>query len=173
MLKNVVLPAPFGPIRLTIEPSGMSKSTELTATSPPNTLVMPRASIMLLARASLIDVSPERVAEVAAFTAAQLLGPLTVRDYALGPEEHHQDQDDAEQEEVVFRDVRLAQEGAAEGVADRVHPLVYLRQEVEVKALQDDGAEDHAVDVAHAPQDHHAQDDDGDVERERLREDVL
>ena len=36
MLKNVVLPAPFGPIRLTIEPSGMAKSTLLTATRPPN-----------------------------------------------------------------------------------------------------------------------------------------
>ena len=43
MLKNVVLPAPFGPIRLTMERSGMSKSTELTATSPPKTFVMPRA----------------------------------------------------------------------------------------------------------------------------------
>ena len=39
MLKNVVLPAPFGPISDTIEPRGMSKSTALTAVSPPNRLV--------------------------------------------------------------------------------------------------------------------------------------
>src|SRR6266436_6539920 len=36
MLKNVVFPAPFGPIRLTIEPSGTVKSTSSTATRPPN-----------------------------------------------------------------------------------------------------------------------------------------
>src|SRR5918995_2239183 len=47
MLKNVVLPAPFGPMRLTMARSGMSKSTELTATSPPKTLVIPRASRIL------------------------------------------------------------------------------------------------------------------------------
>ena len=38
MLKNVVLPAPFGPIRLTIEPRSIVKSTSLTATRPPNSL---------------------------------------------------------------------------------------------------------------------------------------
>ncbi len=35
-LKKVVLPAPLGPMRLTIEPSGIVKSISLTATSPPN-----------------------------------------------------------------------------------------------------------------------------------------
>ena len=39
MLKNVVLPAPFGPMSDTIEPRGMSKSTLLTASRPPNRLV--------------------------------------------------------------------------------------------------------------------------------------
>ena len=39
MLKNVVLPAPLGPISETIEPRGMSKSTLLTASRPPNRLV--------------------------------------------------------------------------------------------------------------------------------------
>ena len=43
MLKNVVLPAPFGPIRLTMERSSMLKSTELTATKPPKRLVTPWA----------------------------------------------------------------------------------------------------------------------------------
>ena len=38
MLKKVVLPAPFGPIRLTIERSGIVKSTSLTAIRPPNSL---------------------------------------------------------------------------------------------------------------------------------------
>src|SRR6185503_1580009 len=47
-LKNVVFPAPFGPMRLTIEPSGITKSTPATATSPPNCLVTARASRTLL-----------------------------------------------------------------------------------------------------------------------------
>src|SRR5712691_4772940 len=38
MLKNVVLPAPFGPMRLTVESRGMVKSTLSTATRPPNSL---------------------------------------------------------------------------------------------------------------------------------------
>src|SRR5215213_2086825 len=178
MLKNVVLPAPLGPIRLTIERSGMSKSTELTATSPPKTLVIPRASMMLATFSletfsSLIDVPTQCVADVAALAAAELFGALAVGDYALGPEEHHEHQDNAEQEEVVLRYVRLAQERATKGVADGVHPIVYLRQEVEVQALQEDGAEDDAVDVTHPPEDDHAQHDDRDVERERVGEDVL
>ena len=39
-LKNVVLPAPLGPIRLTIALGGMAKATSLTATRPPNLTVM-------------------------------------------------------------------------------------------------------------------------------------
>jgi hypothetical protein len=46
MLKNVVFPAPFGPMRLTMALSGMSKSTELTATRPPKAFVILRASMM-------------------------------------------------------------------------------------------------------------------------------
>src|SRR5829696_926991 len=111
MLKNVVLPAPFGPIRLTIERSGMSKATSLTAMRPPKTLVIPRASRMLPAWpfSSATGYTPERGARVAALTAVQLLGALTVGDDPFGAEEHHEDQDDAEQEEVVLRDVRLAE----------------------------------------------------------------
>src|SRR3712207_6257246 len=137
MLKNVVLPAPFGPIRLTIECSGMSKSTSLTAMRPPKTLVIPRAWRMLVtsrpARSRPCPFSsatrrlPERVALVAALAAAQLLCALPVGDDAFGPQEHHQDQDDAEQEEVVLGDVRLAQSRATQGVADGVDPVVDLR----------------------------------------------
>ena len=38
MLKKVVLPAPLGPIRLTMLPRGTVKSTSLQATRPPNSL---------------------------------------------------------------------------------------------------------------------------------------
>src|SRR5438309_9108366 len=44
VLKNVVLPAPFGPMRLTIAPCGILKSTLLTATRPPKRMVIACAS---------------------------------------------------------------------------------------------------------------------------------
>src|SRR6476620_2832095 len=43
VLKKVVLPAPFGPIRLTMAPRGMVKSTLFTATRPPKRLVISTA----------------------------------------------------------------------------------------------------------------------------------
>src|SRR5215211_5869287 len=98
MLKNVVLPAPLGPIRLTIERAGMSKSTELTATSPPKSLLIPRASRMFATASSPGPFSSgtrrslHRVA--AGICAAQLFGALAVGDNAFGSQEHHQDQDD-------------------------------------------------------------------------------
>src|SRR4029450_9182688 len=107
MLKNVVLPAPFGPIRLTIERSGMSKSTSLTAMSPPKTLVIPRASRMFarMPFSSLTGASPD----LAPSAAMQLPGALAVGNDAFGPQEHHEDKEEAEQQEVVLRDVRLAE----------------------------------------------------------------
>src|SRR5450759_1495899 len=42
-LKKGVLPAPLGPIRLTMDPSGMLKSTPFTATRPQNRFVTPLA----------------------------------------------------------------------------------------------------------------------------------
>ena len=39
MLKNVVLPAPLGPMSDTIPALGTLKDTSLTATSPPNVFV--------------------------------------------------------------------------------------------------------------------------------------
>src|SRR5215218_4857758 len=44
MLKNVVLPAPLGPMIETIERSGRLNETSLTAVRPPNCLVMLLAS---------------------------------------------------------------------------------------------------------------------------------
>ncbi len=38
MLKNVVFPAPFGPMIETIDFSGMSNETSLTAARPPKSL---------------------------------------------------------------------------------------------------------------------------------------
>src|SRR5215210_4769718 len=172
MLKNVVLPAPFGPIRLTIERSGMSKSTSLTAMRPPKTLVIPRASRMF-PFSSATSGSPERITDVTTLSAVQLLGALAVGDDALRPQDHHENKEEAEQQEVVLRYVRLGERGNPDSVADGVDPHVYLRQQVEVEALQDDRAEYHAVDVPHAAEDDHTENEDRDVERECVGEDVL
>src|SRR3954468_10167321 len=48
-LKKVVLPAPLGPITLTIDFGSMVKSRLLTATRPPNFLVTPFASSRAMA----------------------------------------------------------------------------------------------------------------------------
>src|SRR5215204_2825793 len=137
MWKNVVLPAPLGPIRLTIERSGISKSTELTATSPPKSLLIPRASRMFATTPSLCPSSSgtgHSLHRAGIFT-VQLLRALAVGNDAFRSQEHHQDQDYAEQEEVVLRDIRLAEKWTPDGVADGVDPLVDLRQQVEVQAL--------------------------------------
>src|SRR5215211_1783372 len=129
MLKNVVLPAPLGPIRLTIERSGMSKSTSLTAMRPPKTLVIPRASSMLLPFSSGTG---SFHGFLFSLTLVQLFRALEVGDYALRSQEHHQDEEEAEQEEVVLRDFHAAEPRAPHRVADGVHPHIYLRQKVEV-----------------------------------------
>src|SRR5215210_5219848 len=116
MLKNVVLPGPLGPIRLTMERSGMSKSTASTATSPPKILVIPRASRMLAPFSSGTGPAPYGVAARGA-ALVHLLRPLAVGDDPLRPEEHHYHQDDAEKEEVVLGEVDVAEGGAADGVA--------------------------------------------------------
>src|SRR5215203_2033620 len=148
MLKKVVLPAPLGPIRLTMERSGISKSTASTATSPPKILVIPRASSMLAPFSSGTGPAPYGVAARGA-TLVHLLRPLAVGDDPLRSQEHHRNQDDAKKEEVVLGEVDVAKGGASEGVAQGVDPLVDLGQEVEVEALQGDGAQDHTVDTPH------------------------
>src|SRR5215210_6411048 len=170
MLKKVVFPAPFGPIRLTMPLSGMSKSTALTATSPPKTLLIPRASRMF---GIVSFASGTSRLHGALLLLAQLLLALAVRDYAFGSQEHHHHQQDTEEEEVVLGDVRVREQGAAEGIADIVHPHVHLRQQVEVDPLHKYSAQNHTVDVPHSAKDDHTQNENGDVEREARREDAL
>src|SRR5215210_2290031 len=135
---------------------------------------MPLASRMPGVAASLLSSGTGQPRYVIVILAlAQLLLALAVRDYTFGSQEHHHYQQDTEEEEVVLGDVCVREQGAAEGIADVVCPHVHLRQQVKVDPLQEDGAQDHAVDVAHATQDDHAQNEDRDVEREARREDAL
>src|ERR1044072_9955488 len=110
MLKNVVLPAPFGPIRETIEPCGIVKSMSFVATRPPNsfrTCSATRRSVILGIpvgeRALVRDVVERRVVDAELELA--LVPPLG--DQALGPEEHHHDDDHPVEAELVLRRVEV------------------------------------------------------------------
>src|SRR5688500_2177482 len=96
MLKKVVLPAPFGPIRLTIEPVGIVKSMSLTAISPPISLRTSTAcSRSVIGRVPVGEgrlvghVVVRRVRR----SLLELLLVAALGDQAGRPEEHHQDDD--------------------------------------------------------------------------------
>src|ERR1700674_1347099 len=113
MLKNVVFPAPFGPIRLTIDPLGTVKSTSSTATRPPNSLR--RSSVCSSTSGTGVLRVVERVI-VHAFV--ELRGAPRARDQPLRPEEHHDHDDRSEDAELVFRNVDVRTEVAVDLPAD-------------------------------------------------------
>src|SRR5262245_55628025 len=110
MLKNVVLPAPLGPIRLTIEPPGMVKSTSSTATRPPNSL----RSSSAWRRSLMLDVVERLVVDAC----LELGLPPSAGYQPFGSEQHHQDEDDAEDAELVLRHVDMERQVCVEPVAD-------------------------------------------------------
>src|SRR3979490_3393406 len=113
MLKNVVFPAPFGPIRLTIEPVGTEKSTSSTATRPPNSL---RNSCVC---SSTSGTGVLRVVErPVVHSLVEPGGDPRARDQPLRPEEHHDHDDRSEDAELVFRDVDVRAEIAVDLRAD-------------------------------------------------------
>src|SRR4051812_9301294 len=113
MLKKVVLPAPLGPIRLTIEPRGTTKSTSLTATRPPNSLriwftssssPVPAAVLPEVVAVSLMGDVVERLV----VDALVQLGRASRTGYQpLRPQEHHEHEDDPEDPELVLRHVQV------------------------------------------------------------------
>src|SRR4249919_748564 len=170
MLKNVVLPAPFGPIRLTIVRSGIVKSTSFTATRPPNSLRTPWA-ISRSATLGVISVVERlvvvlHVVEILVVDAlVELEFPPLARNQALRPEQHRQHEDDPEDPRRVERHVDLL---TKHEVADavRVHPGPDVREAFLVQIREECGTDDHAPDIAHPAEDDHAEDEDGDVEVE-------
>src|SRR6266545_2297068 len=153
-LKKVVLPAPLGPIRLTMPPPGMVKLTLSTATSPPKRTVISSAR-----RASGVPVSTSIVLAV-----AQHQPGAALRQEALPPEQHHQHQRAAEDQEAVRREVDVGAERGVEGGAQ-------LRQPGRVEPGEQEGAQHDAPHVAHATEDHHREQRDRDGELEPVRQD--
>src|SRR5262245_1731101 len=111
MLKNVVFPAPFGPIRLTMRRSGITKSTSWTAISPPNTFRTPSevriAFVAVGSRGSSLVTGRSREGVVVLDVVLRfVVHPLfkfglaaRLREEALRAEEHHDEQDDPEDQE--------------------------------------------------------------------------
>src|SRR5262245_59135057 len=144
MLKNVVLPAPFGPIRLTIDPSGMVKSTSSTAVRPPNSL----RSCSALRSSFMRHVVQRLVVD----TGLELGFPPSAGYQAFGPEEQHYHEDDAEDPELVLRHLDVERQVRVEPGADVCQPLP-------VEVGEEGGAEHDAPDVSHPSQDDHAEDE--------------
>src|SRR3954451_499979 len=158
MLKNVVLPAPFGPISDTIDLRGTVKSTSSLATSPPNSL----RSCAVSSSASLTG-HLQVVQRLVVHAFVELRCAPLRWDQALRPEQHRHDEDDAEDPELVQRHVDVR-------VEVPVDPRADVRQPLAVEIGEEAGAEDHARDAPHAAEDDHAKDEDGDVEEEVVRE---
>src|SRR5688500_654755 len=111
MLKKVVLPAPFGPIRLTIEPSGIVKSMLLTATSPPNSFRTATACSssgirpLVVVAVGVPHLARDVVVHAVGRSLFELLLVAALGDQARRPEQHHQDDDRAVDPELVLRRV--------------------------------------------------------------------
>src|SRR6187551_3778904 len=161
MLKNVVLPAPFGPIRLTIEPCGIAKSTSLTATRPPNSLRMSEATRRSVIARAPIGVGPlegDVVERRVAHTLLELALVPSFRDQPRGPEEHDDHDDQTVDAEVVLRHVLDADLRSD------------LREAFLVEVREEQPADDRAPHAAHPAEDDHAEDEDREVEVEVARE---
>src|SRR5919109_2931928 len=161
MLKKVVLPAPFGPIRLTTDPRGIVKSTSSVATCPPNSLRTLSATTrlpfwLLMSRLRVVE---RRVRD--AFVEFGLTS--RTRDQPLRAHEHHEHDDRAVDPELVQGHVQMRSECLVQLVADVREPLL-------VQVREEGGAEDDAPDVAHPTEDDHGEDERGDVEGEVVRE---
>src|SRR6478672_5786643 len=108
MLKNVVFPAPFGPMSETIELAGTLKSTSSTATRPPNSL---RSTCVWSSGSEGSGTGDLVVVErlVVDLRVVHLRRDARTRYQPFGTEEHDDDDDHPEDAELVERyvDVRV------------------------------------------------------------------
>src|SRR4030095_12073799 len=164
-LKKVVLPAPFGPMMEAMCPSSSWKFTSLRAVRPPKRLVIARASRSGATSAVL-----------------ELAHAALGGQDALRAEDHHEDEDEAEDHALVLGGLELGRqvgqvepEDAHAGIAQLVQPEGEPLQHLQVQHGDHGGAENGAWDRAHAAEDDHGEHADRFHEREGLRvdEDLL
>ena len=159
-LKNVVLPAPLGPMSETIALLGHGEvdvvdrdeaAEELRDAGRLEDVVV--AVTAVVAHGLLTSIDRRRRTRPRAARACVCGG-----DEALGPQHHHHQQQEAEDAEGDRRDVEVEPE--------LVRHAVELGQQEAVDHRQRDRAEDHAPDVAHAAEDDHAEDEHREAELE-------
>src|SRR3954447_15818058 len=162
MLKNVVFPAPFGPMSDTIALAGTVNSTSSTATRPPNSLRRNSVRSSGPAASGTGDlVVVERL--VVNLRGVHLRRDAGARYQPLGPEEHDDDDDHTEDPELVERHIEMRVEVAVDPRAD-------VRKAFAVEIRQEARTDDDAGDAAHAAEDDHAENEDRDLEEEVVGE---
>src|SRR3954452_16732051 len=162
MLKNVVLPAPFGPMSETIALAGTLNSTSSTATRPPNSFRRNSVRSSGSADSGTGDlVVVERL--VVNLGVVHLRRDTGARYQPLGPEEHDDDDDHAEDPELVERHVDVR-------VEVTVDPRADIRQALAVEIGKETRTDDDAGNAAHAAEDDHAENEHRDLEEEVVRE---
>src|SRR6266446_3264773 len=136
-----------------IRPSSSAKSTWLSAVRPPNRLVTPGAS--------------RRVAMSGIHGLRELTGAAARGQDALRPEDHHEDEDEAEDHPLVLRRLELGgQVGQAVAedhgarITELVDPQGEALQDLQVEHRDHRGAENRAGYGTHAAQDNHGKDAD-------------
>src|SRR3954447_16799208 len=110
MLKNVVLPAPLGPIRLTTFPRGIVKSTSAVATRPPNSLRTWLATRRLPFWLLMLQVVERRIGDAL----VELGPPARTRNQPFRPDQHGEHDDRAVDAELVQRHFEVRAEGLVE-----------------------------------------------------------
>src|SRR6266540_5302536 len=178
ILKNVVLPAPFGPIRPLIEPRSITKSTLLTATKPPKRLVMPVASrtgAMLLLRRHLnvlLNVVSADIFALGGFFVGVQLGPTAdARHQTLGTHQHHYHKHHTKQHQPIIGGPKIGQRRTVRVRSDLLEQVGEPVQEEDIRRYDQQAADDHTRDIAQAAQDHHTQDQHRLIELEARRRD--
>src|SRR3954453_17912298 len=127
MLKNVVLPAPLGPMIETIPRRGTAKETSSTATRPPKIFETASAWRMSSwAPSPLLTAHLERaLLRLERRRVRELELPSSLGQEALGAQDHHQHDEEAEDPEVHLGEVEVEAELGGQVVED-------LRDEVRV-----------------------------------------
>src|SRR5436305_13945924 len=106
MLKNVVLPAPFGPISDTTDPRGIVKATSFRATRPPHSLRMfsaTRMSSPFFGTSLMLGVVERRVVRAL----VELGFASRARDEAFRPQQHRRHDDQPVDPELVLRNLQV------------------------------------------------------------------
>src|SRR6476646_9538117 len=151
MLKNVVFPAPFGPISETTAPRGIVKSTSSVATRPPNSL----RRLSTTTRLPFPLLMPRVVERRVVHALVELRPPSRTRDQSLRADQHYEHDDRSVDAELVERHLEVRAEGLVERVPD-------VREALLVQVGEERRAEHHAPDVAHPAEDDHREDEGGD-----------